>query len=206
LQVLPFNAHAAVGRSGTTPSHDSWMDLDSDGEGRDGTSHDLPAICVLSDSLLSQTQNRREHLPITTTVDARTIDTLDLAPIPRIHIDRDRRLGSHGTGKSENTCMSFASSFFAPPGSSSGPGQQSGSPRECSEVPLVDDCARRFGEKRCGDAHKWSSMHCSRFRPSFGMTQMRTMLSVPCLLWGCCSRLVARQYTIFYSYYVMNPP
>jgi len=50
--------------------------------------------------------------------------------------------------------MSFASSSFAPPGSSSGPGQRSGSPRECSEVPLVDDCARRFGEKRCGDAHK----------------------------------------------------
>ena len=39
-----------------------------------------------------------------------------------------RRLGSHGTGKGENTRMSFASSSFAPPGSSSGPGQRSGSP------------------------------------------------------------------------------
>ncbi|KAF8493259.1 hypothetical protein F5888DRAFT_1855317 [Russula emetica] len=39
-----------------------------------------------------------------------------------------RRLGSHGTGKGENTRMSFASGSFAPPGSSSGPGRQSGSP------------------------------------------------------------------------------
>ena len=40
----------------------------------------------------------------------------------------NRRLGSHGTAKGENTRMSFASSSFAPPGSSSGPGQRSGSP------------------------------------------------------------------------------
>lgn len=33
-----------------------------------------------------------------------------------------RRSGSFGTGKGENTRMSFASSSFAPPGSSSGPG------------------------------------------------------------------------------------
>jgi hypothetical protein len=39
-----------------------------------------------------------------------------------------RRLGSHGTGKGENTRMSFASASFAPPGSSSGPGRPSGSP------------------------------------------------------------------------------
>ena len=37
-----------------------------------------------------------------------------------------RRLGGHGTGKGENTRMSFASASFAPPGSSSG--LQSGSP------------------------------------------------------------------------------
>jgi len=40
-----------------------------------------------------------------------------------------RRHGSHGgTGKGENTRMSFASASFAPPGASSGPGPRSGSP------------------------------------------------------------------------------
>lgn len=39
------------------------------------------------------------------------------------------------------------------------------------------------------------SKFCSRFWPSFGMT---TMPSVPCLLWGCCSRLAVHQYTVFY--------
>ncbi len=39
-----------------------------------------------------------------------------------------RHLGSHGTGKSENTRMSFASVAFALPGSPSGPGPWSGSP------------------------------------------------------------------------------
>jgi hypothetical protein len=40
-----------------------------------------------------------------------------------------RRHGSHGhTGKNENTRMSFASSSFAPPGSSSGSGPRPGSP------------------------------------------------------------------------------
>ena len=39
-----------------------------------------------------------------------------------------RRLGSHGTGKGENTRMSFASSSFTPPGSSMGPGPRSGGP------------------------------------------------------------------------------
>jgi hypothetical protein len=39
-----------------------------------------------------------------------------------------RRHGSLGSGKGENTRMSFASASFAPPGSSSGPGPRSGSP------------------------------------------------------------------------------
>jgi hypothetical protein len=39
-----------------------------------------------------------------------------------------RRIGSHGTGKGENTRMSFASASFAPSSSSSGPGRRSGSP------------------------------------------------------------------------------
>lgn len=38
------------------------------------------------------------------------------------------RLESQGTGKGENTRMSFASASFSPPGSSSGPGLRSGSP------------------------------------------------------------------------------